>query len=92
MDPAVVVAEWAMTDSSGPPAARHVSNIQVSTVRDGNIVASRDHHNRLVLASESGGERLIASRGHTRMRPLPVTRGGGGCWGSREVVMRSAAQ
>jgi ketosteroid isomerase-like protein len=31
-----------------------VSNIQVSTVRDGKIVASRDYHNHVVLADVTG--------------------------------------
>ena len=54
-DPEVVVAEWdydglvTTTDRSF-----QVSNIQVSTVRDGKIVASRDYHNHLVLADVTG--------------------------------------
>jgi len=32
----------------------HVSNIQVSRVRNGQIVASRDYHNHLVLAEVLG--------------------------------------
>jgi ketosteroid isomerase-like protein len=34
--------------------AFQVSNIQVSRVRNGQIVASRDYHNHLVLAEVTG--------------------------------------
>jgi uncharacterized protein len=54
-DPEVVVAEW---DYDGQVTTTdrsfRVSNIQVSTVRDGKIVASRDYHNHLVLAEVTG--------------------------------------
>ena len=54
-DPEVVVAEW---DYDGLVATTgrsfQVSNIQVSTVRDGKIVASRDYHNHVVLADVAG--------------------------------------
>lgn len=54
-DPEVIVAEWdydglvTTTDRSF-----RVSNIQVSRVRNGQIVASRDYHNHLVLADVLG--------------------------------------
>ena len=54
-DPEVVVAEW---DYNGLVTTTNrsfqVSNIQVSTVRDGQITASRDYHNHLVLADVLG--------------------------------------
>lgn len=54
-DPDVVVAEW---DYEGLVATTgrsfRVSNIQVSTIREGKIVASRDYHNHLVLAEVMG--------------------------------------
>jgi ketosteroid isomerase-like protein len=54
-DPEVVVAEW-VYDGRVTTTGRsfQVSNIQVSTVRDGKIVASRDYHNHLVLADVTG--------------------------------------
>lgn len=54
-DPEVVVAEWdydGLVTTTG--RSFRVSNIQVSTVRDGKIVASRDYHNHLVLADVTG--------------------------------------
>jgi ketosteroid isomerase-like protein len=59
-DPEVVVAEWdydGLVTTTG--RSFRVSNIQVSTVRDGQIVASRDYHNHLVLAEVTG--RLAAA-------------------------------
>jgi uncharacterized protein len=54
-DPEVVVAEW---DYDGLVTTTNrsfqVSNIQVSRVRNGQIVASRDYHNHLVLADVLG--------------------------------------
>jgi uncharacterized protein len=54
-DPEVIVAEW---DYDGlvttTNSSFHVSNIQVSRVRNGQIVASRDYHNHLVLADVLG--------------------------------------
>jgi uncharacterized protein len=54
-NPEVIVAEW---DYDGlvttTNRAFHVANIQVSTVRNGQIVASRDYHNHLVLADVLG--------------------------------------
>ena len=54
-DPEVVIAEWdydGLITTTG--RSFQVSNIQVSTVRDGQIVASRDYHNHLVLAEVLG--------------------------------------
>ena len=54
-DPQVIVAEW---DYDGLVTTTNrsfqVSNIQVSRVRDGQIVTSRDYHNHLVLADMLG--------------------------------------
>jgi uncharacterized protein len=54
-DPEVIVAEW---DYDGLLTTTNrsfqVSNIQVSRVRNGLIVASRDYHNHLVLADVLG--------------------------------------
>jgi len=50
-DPEVIVAEWdydGLVTTTG--RSFQVSNIQVSRVRDGQIVASRDYHNHPVLA------------------------------------------
>lgn len=54
-DPEVVVAEWDY-DGLATTTGRsfQVSNIQVSRVRDGKIVASRDYHNHAVLADVLG--------------------------------------
>jgi uncharacterized protein len=54
-DPEVVVAEWDY-DGLVPTTGRRfqVSNIQVSRVRDGKIVTSRDYHNHIVLADVLG--------------------------------------
>ena len=54
-DPEVVVAEWdydGLVTTTG--RTFRVSNIQVSRVRDGQIVASRDYHNHAVLADILG--------------------------------------
>ena len=54
-NPEVVIAEWdydGLITTTG--RSFQVSNIQVSTVRDGQIVASRDYHNHLVLAEVLG--------------------------------------
>ena len=54
-DPEVIVAEWdydGLMTTSG--RSFQVSNIQVSRVRDSQIVASRDYHNHLVLAEVLG--------------------------------------
>ena len=54
-DPEVIVAEW---DYDGLVTTTNrsfqVSNIRVSRVRNGQIVASRDYHNHLVLADVLG--------------------------------------
>jgi ketosteroid isomerase-like protein len=54
-DPEVVIAEWeydGLVTTTG--RTFQVSNIQVSRVRDGQIVASRDYHNHLILAEATG--------------------------------------
>ena len=54
-DPEVVVAEWdydGLVTTTGHTF--QVSNITVTTVRDGKIVASRDYHNHAVLAGVLG--------------------------------------
>ncbi len=54
-DPGVVVAEWdyeGVVTTTG--RSFRVSNIQVSTIRDGKIAASRDYHNHVVLAGVTG--------------------------------------
>jgi len=55
VDPEVVVAEWdyeGLVTTTG--RSFQVSNVQVSTVRSGKIVASRDYHNHVVLAEVTG--------------------------------------
>lgn len=54
-DPAVIIVEYdydGLITTTG--RSFRVSNIQVSTVRDGQITASRDYHNHLVLAEVTG--------------------------------------
>lgn len=54
-DPEVVIAEWeyaGLVTTTG--RSFRVSNIQVSRVRDGQIVASRDYHNHVILAEVTG--------------------------------------
>lgn len=54
-DPGVIVVEYdydGLVTTTG--SAFQVSNIQVSTVRDGQIVKSRDYHNHVVLADVTG--------------------------------------
>jgi ketosteroid isomerase-like protein len=54
-DPEVVVAEWdyeGLVTTTGQ--AFQVSNITVTTVRNGKIVHSRDYHNHAVLAGVMG--------------------------------------
>jgi ketosteroid isomerase-like protein len=54
-DPDVVIAEWdydGVATSTG--RVFRVSNITVSTIREGKIVASRDYHNHAVLADVIG--------------------------------------
>jgi uncharacterized protein len=55
VDPEVVVAEWdyeGLVTTTGRSFL--VSNVQVSTIRGGKIVASRDYHNHVVLAEVTG--------------------------------------
>jgi ketosteroid isomerase-like protein len=55
VDPEVVVAEWdyeGLVTTTG--RSFQVSNVQVSTIRGGKIIASRDYHNDLVLAEVTG--------------------------------------
>ena len=57
-DPEVVIAEYdydGLVTTTG--RSFQVSNIQVSRVRDGQIVASRDYHNHPVLA-DAAAQRL----------------------------------
>jgi len=54
-DPEVIIAEYdydGLVTTTG--RAFQVSNIQISTVRHGRIVTSRDYHNHLVLAHVTG--------------------------------------
>jgi ketosteroid isomerase-like protein len=62
-DPEVVVAEWTY-DGQVDAGAREfqVANIQVSRVREGKIVASRDYHNHAVLAEVTGRLAAVVAR------------------------------
>jgi ketosteroid isomerase-like protein len=54
-NPEIVVAEWdydGLVTTTG--RSFRVSNIQVSTIRNSKIVASRDYHNHAVLADAMG--------------------------------------
>ena len=54
-DPEVVVVEWdydGLITTTG--RSFQVSNIQISRIRDGQIVATRDYHNHVVLAGVLG--------------------------------------
>jgi uncharacterized protein len=54
-DPEVVIAEWdyeVQVTTSG--RSSRVSNIQISRVRDGKIVESRDYHNHAAMAALMG--------------------------------------
>jgi ketosteroid isomerase-like protein len=54
-DPEVIVAEWdydGLVTTTG--RSFQVANIQASRIRDGQIVASRDYHNHLMLAEVLG--------------------------------------
>ncbi len=54
-DPEVVVAEWDYDGTVTTTRTRfQVSNIQVSRVRAGKIVSSRDYHNHAILAEVTG--------------------------------------
>ncbi|HEY6481008.1 MAG TPA: nuclear transport factor 2 family protein [Streptosporangiaceae bacterium] len=62
-DPEVVVAEWnydGLVTTTG--ATFEVANIQVSTIRDGRIAASRDYHNHAALAAATGQLTRLAER------------------------------
>jgi ketosteroid isomerase-like protein len=62
-DPEVVIAEWDY-DGQLKTTGRvfRVSNIQVSRVRNGKIVASRDYHNHAAMAEAMGRlPRLVAA-------------------------------
>jgi uncharacterized protein len=55
IDPEVVIAEWdyeVQVTASG--RSSRVSNIQISRVRDGKIVESRDYHNHAAMAALMG--------------------------------------
>ncbi|HEY2675477.1 MAG TPA: nuclear transport factor 2 family protein [Steroidobacteraceae bacterium] len=59
-DPEVVVIEWTYDGLVTNTERRfEVANIQVSRVRDGHIVASRDYHNHFMLAEVTGGLRRL---------------------------------
>ena len=63
-DPEVVIAEWDY-EVTAPGQSAEVANIQVSRVRDGLIVASRDYHNHFALAEAVGAApRLLAAMGY----------------------------
>jgi ketosteroid isomerase-like protein len=54
-DPEIIVAEWeydGLVTTTG--RSFQISNIQVSRIRNGQILASRDYHNHLVLAEVLG--------------------------------------
>jgi uncharacterized protein len=54
-DPEVVIAEWdyeVQVTTSG--RSSRVSNIQISRVRDGKVVESRDYHNHAAMAALMG--------------------------------------
>jgi ketosteroid isomerase-like protein len=70
-DPAVIIVEYdydGLITTTG--RSFRVSNIQVSTVRDGQITASRDYHNHLVLAEVTGRlPALLAALGTEELPP-----------------------
>jgi uncharacterized protein len=70
-DPGVVVAEWDYDGLVTTTGRRfRVANIQVSTIRDGRIVASRDYHNHAALAEATGQlTRLIERMGGRPQSP-----------------------
>lgn len=71
-DPEVIVAEWTY-DGLVTTTGRtfQVANIQVSTVRGGRIVASRDYHNHAVLAEATGQLARVVERMAGRAQPPP---------------------
>jgi ketosteroid isomerase-like protein len=62
-DPEVVVIEWTYDGLVTNTGRRfEVANIQVSRVRDGRIVVSRDYHNHFTLAEMTGRlQRLVSA-------------------------------
>jgi uncharacterized protein len=73
LDPEVVVAEWdydGLVTTTG--RAFRVSNITVTTVRNGKIVASRDYHNHAILAGVMGRlpSLIEALAGEDSSRPM----------------------
>ena len=71
-DPEVVVAEWdydGLVTTTG--RTFRVANIQVSTIRAGRIVASRDYHNHAVLAEATGQLTRLVERMTGRAQPPP---------------------
>jgi len=61
-DPEVVVAEWTYDGQAASGRAFQVANIQVTRVRAGQIVSSRDYHNHFVLTEAMGRlPRLLAA-------------------------------
>lgn len=72
-DPEVVVAEWTYDGEGADGRAFQVANIQVTRVRDGKILASRDYHNHFVLTEAMGRlPRLLAALGGGQRQP-PAT-------------------
>jgi ketosteroid isomerase-like protein len=54
-DPEVIIGEYDYDAHVTTTGRRfHVSNIQVSRIRDGQIVSSRDYHNHVAMAQASG--------------------------------------
>src|SRR5580698_7463375 len=72
-DPEVVVAEWTYDGEGADGRAFQVANIQVTRVRDGKILTSRDYHNHFVLTEAMGRlPRLLAALGGGQRQP-PAT-------------------
>lgn len=73
-DPEVVIAEW---DYDGLVTTTNrsfqISNIQVSRIRDGHIVASRDYHNHFVLTEVLGRLPTVLAA-FTQEQPAPDQR------------------
>ncbi|HEY3951700.1 nuclear transport factor 2 family protein [Phenylobacterium sp.] len=69
-DPEVVVVEWTYDGEVTTTGRRfEAPNIQVSRVREGLIVESRDYHNHLLLAAVTGRlDRVVAAFGEA-VRP-----------------------
>jgi ketosteroid isomerase-like protein len=69
-DPEVVVAEWTYDGEGADGRAFQVANIQVTRVRDGKILSSRDYHNHFVLTEAMGRlPRLLAALEGGQGRP-----------------------